>query len=133
MIAISYTINFGLLFITFLFFQVLFSKPVVQWPNGLSLDYVANRLYWIDAKKDTISSCRYDGSDFKVVMERKVQMSHPFGLTIHKNLVFWDDWTHHALFKADKNTGMGIASIVSNIKGGMEVKAFSYLHRYLNW
>ena len=106
---------------------------MVQWPNGLSLDYVANRLYWIDAKKDTISSCRYDGSDFKVVMERKVQMSHPFGLTVHKNLVFWDDWTHHALFKADKNTGMGIASIVSNIKGGMEVKAFSYLHRYVDW
>ena len=46
--------------------KILFQKPIVQWPNGLTIDFVANRLYWIDAKKDTISSCRYDGTDFKV-------------------------------------------------------------------
>ena len=44
------------------------------------------------------------------------------------NDIFWKlQFLKH--FKADRNTGMGIASIVSNIKGGMEVKAFSYLHR----
>ena len=108
---------------------ILFRKPVVQWPNGLTIDYVANRLYWTDAKKDSISSCRFDGSDFKIVLEKSVELSHPFGMAIHKNLLFWDDWTHHSLFLADKNSGKGIAQIVNNVKGAMDVKAFSYLHR----
>ena len=84
---------------------VLFKSPIVQWPNGLSLDYVANRLYWTDAKKDMIASCLFDGSDFKIVVQNSHSLEHPFGMTVHKNLVFWDDWTHHALFLADKNTG----------------------------
>ena len=83
----------------------LFQNPIVQWPNGLTLDYVANRLYWTDAKKDMIASCLYDGSDFKIVVQKSISLEHPFGMTVHKNLIFWDDWTHHALFLADKNTG----------------------------
>ena len=107
----------------------LFSKPVVQWPNGLTIDYVANRLYWTDAKKDTISSCRFDGKDFKVVVKQSIELAHPFGMTVHKNLIFWDDWTHHGLFMADKNSGKGITPVVRNVKNAMDVKAFSYLHR----
>lgn len=57
---------------------------MVQWPNGLALDYVANRLYWTDAKKDAISSCRFDGTDYKIVMEKSLQLAHPFGVAIHK-------------------------------------------------
>ena len=37
--------------------QVLFGAPLVQWPNGLSIDPLANRLYWVDAQKDYIASC----------------------------------------------------------------------------
>lgn len=109
--------------------QILFRRPMVQWPNGLTIDYVANRLYWTDAKKDSISSCRFDGSDYKVVIENRPEISHPFGLTIFKNLLFWDDWTHHALFMADKDSGKGVAQVASNLKGVMDVKAFSFLHR----
>ena len=28
----------------------------LQWPNGLSIDYTANRLYWCDAYVDRIES-----------------------------------------------------------------------------
>lgn len=28
----------------------------IQWPNGLSIDYSANRLYWCDAYVDRIES-----------------------------------------------------------------------------
>lgn len=28
----------------------------LQWPNGLSIDYKANRLYWCDAYVDRIES-----------------------------------------------------------------------------
>jgi hypothetical protein len=109
--------------------KILFSSPLVQWPNGLTIDYIANRLYWTDAKKDSISSCEYDGSDFKVVVSKTPELQHPFAIAVHKNLVFWDDWHHKAFYMADKNTGKGVVQIISGITGAMDLKAFSFLHR----
>ena len=93
------------------------------------MDYIGNRLYWSDAKKDRISSVRFDGTDFKIVLERSHTIAHPFGITVHKNLMFWDDWTHKSLYLADKNSGKGISEFVKNAEGAMDIKAFSFLHR----
>lgn len=40
----------------------------VFWPNGLTIDYTADRFYWADAKHHVIESAKLDGSD-----RRKVQ------------------------------------------------------------
>ena len=32
------------------------------WPNGLAVDKILDRIYWSDAKKDTIESVKMDGS-----------------------------------------------------------------------
>lgn len=59
---------------------VLFKVPVVQWPNGLAIDFVANRLYWVDAQKDMIASCDLDGKDFKQVLFNSPHVKHPFSV-----------------------------------------------------
>ncbi|GIY95886.1 hypothetical protein CEXT_577881 [Caerostris extrusa] len=33
------------------------------WPNGLTLDYNAQRIYWIDARSDSIHTITYAGKD----------------------------------------------------------------------
>ena len=52
--------------------KVLVSKGIV-WPNGLTADYDEDRLYWVDANRDTIESCNLDGLDRKLVLS-KVRM-----------------------------------------------------------
>ena len=37
----------------------------VKWPNGISIDSVAERVYWVDAALDFIASVNLDGGDFK--------------------------------------------------------------------
>lgn len=32
------------------------------WPNGLTLDYDAKRIYWIDARSDSIHTTTYEGT-----------------------------------------------------------------------
>ncbi len=64
--------------------KILFGKPLVEWPNGLSLDYISNRLYWVDANKDSISSCDLNGRDYQPVLQRTAQLKHPFAVAIHK-------------------------------------------------
>ena len=40
----------------------------LKWPNGITLDYEEKRLYWADAKLNTIASCRFDGSQRRVII-----------------------------------------------------------------
>nr|CAD7598454.1 unnamed protein product [Timema genevievae] len=46
----------------------LFVKPRVEWPNGITIDHIAERIYWVDAKLDYIASAALDGSKFKEII-----------------------------------------------------------------
>ena len=50
--------------------SVIISEDI-HWPNGLTLDYASQRVFWADAKLSFIHSCNYDGSDRRVVIEGK--------------------------------------------------------------
>ena len=62
------------------------------WPNGLTLDYVLRRIYWVDARLDSIHTIKYDGSDFRTILQDHEALSHPFAITIFNNELFWTDW-----------------------------------------
>ena len=38
----------------------------IRWPNGLTIDYDTDTLYFADASKDRIEECNLDGKDRKV-------------------------------------------------------------------
>ena len=47
--------------------NLIFPVFQVKWPNGISIDSVAERVYWVDAALDFIASVNLDGGDFKKV------------------------------------------------------------------
>ncbi|XP_078493579.1 uncharacterized protein LOC144749264 isoform X2 [Ciona intestinalis] len=67
-----------------------------EWPSSVTVDYTTNRLYWADRKKMSISSCKYDGSDRRLIKQfsehqpLKISMFGDFiyGTTFHTNRVF---------------------------------------------
>ena len=38
------------------------SNKVIGWPNGLTIDYGKDMIYWVDAKADFIASMDLNGS-----------------------------------------------------------------------
>ena len=38
----------------------------IHWPNGLTIDYDTDTLYFVDAYKNRIDQCNLDGGDRKV-------------------------------------------------------------------
>ncbi len=54
----------------------LFEKPLVDWPNGITVDFIAERIYWVDAREDYIASSDLHGLAMKKVIEHNV--SHVF-------------------------------------------------------
>ena len=60
------------------------------WPNGLTLDYEAQILYWADASLDKIESSGVDGTNRRLITQQNV--FHPFAITVHENTLYWTDW-----------------------------------------
>jgi len=52
----------------------LFSKPTIHWPNGITIDYIAERIYWVDAKIDYIGSADLDGKKFRKILTNSVNL-----------------------------------------------------------
>jgi Low-density lipoprotein receptor repeat class B. len=85
----------------------------VKWPNGLTLDLVKKRVYWVDAKLNVISSCNYDGTERRVILYSPDALQHPFSVTTFEDWVYWTDWDKQAVYRANKFTGKDIAPITA--------------------
>uniref|UniRef100_V5I861 Sortilin-related receptor n=1 Tax=Anoplophora glabripennis TaxID=217634 RepID=V5I861_ANOGL len=104
----------------------LFGKDKVDWPNGITIDYIANRIYWVDARRDYIGSSDLHGDGFvKIVSEVEV-VSHPFAIAVFKHDMYWDDWKRNSIFTADKDTFRGAEVIVKQLTGLMDLKVFAH-------
>ncbi|KAH8283831.1 hypothetical protein KR054_002978, partial [Drosophila jambulina] len=85
----------------------------VKWPNGITLDLVKKRLYWVDGKLNTISSSNYDGSERRQVLYSGEYLRHPFSITTFEDYVYWTDWDKQAVFKANKFTGEDVQAVTA--------------------
>jgi len=59
----------------------------LSWPNGLTLDYAASRLYWVDAKHHVIECSNLDGSRRTTVLDRGLHTSFsPYELSLRTSV-----------------------------------------------
>ncbi len=75
------------------------------WPNGLTVDYEGRRIYWIDAKSDSIHTISYspEGVDHREVLRGHEFLSHPFAISVFGNFVYWTDWRTNSLVRVSVN------------------------------
>nr|XP_026693132.1 low-density lipoprotein receptor-related protein 1-like [Ciona intestinalis] len=94
------------------------------WPNGLTIDYMENRVYWADAKYDIIWSSKYDASDHVMAVQRVDWLTHPFGVTTFNDLVIWTDWRTTVIASANKWTGENSTVIELGYNPPLDVKVY---------
>lgn len=93
-----------------------------SWPNGISLDLVLKRIYWVDAKTDTLSTIRYDGKDLRNVLLVNPFLVHPFAVNLYENFVYWSDWKTNSLVQANKWNGSNLKVIARTLTQPFDVK-----------
>lgn len=81
------------------------------WPNGITLDYIQKRVYWVDAKLHSIHSTNYEGTMHKVVLKDEDILSHPFDISLYENYIYWTDWKSDSVMRANKWNGSEIQVI----------------------
>lgn len=94
------------------------------WPNGLTLDYTKNRIYWVDARLDSIHTIKYDGSDFRTILSDHEALSHPFAISVFESNLYWTDWRSNSVMRANKFTGGNVTTIQKTYTQPFDVKIF---------
>uniref|UniRef100_K1QFX2 Low-density lipoprotein receptor-related protein 1B n=1 Tax=Magallana gigas TaxID=29159 RepID=K1QFX2_MAGGI len=102
------------------------------WPNGLTVDYDFERLYWIDARSDSLHTITYEGQDHRLVLLDKENIRHPFALTMFGSYVYWTDWGINAIVSANKFDGSNVTVIKRTNTQPFDIQVY-HPKRQLPW
>nr|XP_021127707.2 low-density lipoprotein receptor-related protein 2 isoform X4 [Anas platyrhynchos] len=93
-----------------------FRTPIVStdlvWPNGLTLDYEEQQLYWADANLQKIERCTLTGTNREVIVSTAL---HPFAMTLFDQHIYWTDWNTRSIYRANKYDGSDQIVMIMNL------------------
>ena len=92
------------------------------WPNGLTIDRMTNRLFWVDAKLDKIEVSDLDGGQRQLIMS-SVTNIHPFGLVAHQDMLYWTDWNSKSISRVNLSSG-NQEVVVNGLQKPMDIHVF---------
>ncbi|CAB1328475.1 unnamed protein product, partial [Coregonus sp. 'balchen'] len=82
------------------------------WPNGLTLDYEEQRLYWADASLQKIERCSLTGANREVIVSTAI---YPFAMTMYGQYIYWTDWNTRSIYRANKHDGSDQRVMTQNL------------------
>ncbi|OWR53521.1 putative very low-density lipoprotein receptor [Danaus plexippus plexippus] len=91
-------------------------------PNGLALDLPARRLYWVDARADSLQCADYSGGDRRLVLKGHPSLAHPFAVTVFESHVYWTDWRSNSVVRANKWNGSDVVVVQRTLTQPFDVK-----------
>ena len=74
-------------------------------PNGITVDYISEKIYWSDSGLNKIEYANYDGTSRTTLLTAANGLSYPFSLTVANNFVFWGDWDTNKVYATHKVHG----------------------------
>ncbi|ELU16597.1 hypothetical protein CAPTEDRAFT_170076 [Capitella teleta] len=74
----------------------------IYWPNGLTIDFVTNQIWWVDAHLDRIEFSNLDGTNRHTALS---SVPHGFSITLFETNVYWTEWNLKEVSVANKYSG----------------------------
>ena len=101
--------------------RVILVNSSIAWPNGITIDFHNQKLYWVDAKLDKIEIMNLDGSSRRILLSES--LPHVFGFTLLGDRLYWTDWQRRAVESVNKETGGERKIIINSLTDMMGLKA----------
>ena len=71
----------------------------LKWPNGLTIDYQSQTLYWVDGLLNKLECSKVDGSNRRSLTT--IGLGQPFGISLHQNVLYITNWKDNTLRSFD--------------------------------
>ncbi|TKS77601.1 Prolow-density lipoprotein receptor-related protein 1 [Collichthys lucidus] len=94
----------------------------ITWPNGLTLDFINDRIYWADAREDYIEFASLDGTNRHTVLSQDIP--HIFAMTLFEEYIYWTDWETKSINRAHKTLGTNKSTLISTLHRPMDIHIY---------
>lgn len=84
--------------------EVIVSNDIL-WPNGLTVDYENELVYWADGKLCFIAVMDYRGKNRRKIISKGLE--YPFAITYFEQKLYWTDWTTWSVHSYDVRATQG--------------------------
>ncbi|KAL8625703.1 hypothetical protein ACOMHN_043978 [Nucella lapillus] len=103
--------------------KTIISEEII-WPNGLTIDYVDDRLYWIDAKTHQIGSSDLDGLNRRMILRGHQYLGHPFSITVFEDFLYWSDWPSESIRRYNKFQKGEVETVAQGLDTPMDIHIY---------
>ncbi|XP_048876028.1 low-density lipoprotein receptor-related protein 1B-like isoform X1 [Brienomyrus brachyistius] len=110
--------------------QVMLVNSGIAWPNGISIDYEENKLYWCDARTDKIERINLENGQSREIVLSSSGLDM-FSVTIFGAYIYWSDRAHAngSIRRGFKSNATEALTMRSGLGIGLkDVKVFSRGH-----
>lgn len=108
--------------------QVLVDRDIA-WPNGLTIDYEEERIWWVDATLGTVESMLFNGQDRKMTL-RSSGLRNTFGVTVFQDSIYLTRRSRgRRVIKIRKNGRGGVKRIERHLYGPRAIVVYHRLRQ----
>ncbi|XP_047465711.1 low-density lipoprotein receptor-related protein 2 [Mugil cephalus] len=99
-------------------------NTTLGWPFGLAVDYLMDRIYWVDSLLDQIGHVDTQGHD-RQTFTNIGQITQPYSLTIYSDYLYVSDTRTRGIYEMRKRDGGGNIMIRQGITGILNIKSYT--------
>ncbi|XP_013174926.1 PREDICTED: low-density lipoprotein receptor-related protein 6 [Papilio xuthus] len=97
-------------------------KDDIFWPNGITIDYDNDIIYWADAKLQFLDAIDFSGGKRKRII--KGGLEYPYALTFFNDKLYWTDWKTWTIYTWDIATNGPIKDVIKSNPVPVDIKVF---------
>lgn len=86
-------------------------------PYGITIDYVEQKIYWVDAALDKIEYSNMDGSGrvTLMILPPGGNLGVPYSLTLEGDFLYWTEWVNNAIYSVHKTEGGNVSLVLGGL------------------